>query len=112
MREQEVDMYIMQNRENFPQEQLPYLRNRLLAMTENQFAGVTMVQLKSPTTMLIISIFLGGYGIDRFMLGQTGAGVGKLLTAGGCGIWAIIDWFNIQRMTRDYNWEKMMMVLQ
>ena len=46
---------------------------------------------KSYTTALILSIFLGGLGIDRFYLGYTGLGVAKLLTLGGCGIWALID---------------------
>lgn len=46
-------------------------------------------------TMLLISFFLGGLGIDRFMLGQTGLGIAKLLTAGGCGVWALIDFILI-----------------
>lgn len=46
---------------------------------------------KSFTTALILSILVGGLGVDRFYLGYTGLGVAKLLTLGGCGIWAIID---------------------
>ena len=42
-------------------------------------------------TALLLSIFLGTLGVDRFYLGQTGLGIGKLLTAGGCGVWALID---------------------
>ena len=42
-------------------------------------------------TTLLISFFLGGLGIDRFYLGYTGLGIAKLVTLGGCGVWAIID---------------------
>lgn len=40
---------------------------------------------------LILSLFLGGLGIDRFYLGYTGLGILKLITCGGCGVWSIID---------------------
>lgn len=43
------------------------------------------------TTALLLSILLGGLGADRFYLGYTGLGIAKLLTGGGCGVWAIID---------------------
>ena len=47
--------------------------------------------MKNKTTALLLSIFLGSFGADRFYLGYTGLGIVKLLTCGGCGIWYWID---------------------
>jgi hypothetical protein len=40
---------------------------------------------------LLLSILVGALGVDRFYLGYVGLGIVKLLTAGGCGIWYIVD---------------------
>ncbi|MST93881.1 MAG: TM2 domain-containing protein [Pedosphaera sp.] len=40
---------------------------------------------------LLLAIFLGGFGVDRFYTGHTGLGVFKLLTCGGVGVWSTID---------------------
>ncbi len=40
---------------------------------------------------LLLSLFLGSLGIDRFYIGKIGTGILKLITLGGCGIWTLID---------------------
>jgi TM2 domain-containing membrane protein YozV len=46
---------------------------------------------KSPTTALLLCLFLGNFGIHRFYVGKIGTGILMLLTFGGLGIWTLID---------------------
>ena len=54
-----------------------------------------MEERKSYTVTLLLSFFLGGLGIHRFYTGHIGIGIAQLLTCGGCGIWALIDFIMI-----------------
>ncbi|MHB0939826.1 MAG: TM2 domain-containing protein [Armatimonadota bacterium] len=57
----------------------------------NPAPGNPNVSDKQWMVALLLSIFLGTLGVDRFYLGYTVLGVVKLLTGGGCGIWWLID---------------------
>ncbi len=111
MDQQKIDMYIMTNQKFFPEEKIMYLKDKLKTIDEEKFSLMSTAELKDPTTILLVSIFLGSLGIDRFMIGDTGMGVLKLLTAGCCGILTIIDWFSMQKKTKELNYNKIMSLM-
>ncbi|MDY6122059.1 MAG: TM2 domain-containing protein [Porphyromonas sp.] len=106
METEKVDLYIMSVAKYFDPLALNEVRQKVEALDPSKFTMLQTIEYREPTTMLLISLFGGSLGIDRFMLGQVGIGVAKLLTGGGCGIWSIIDWFLINRMTKEYNLEQ------
>ena len=46
---------------------------------------------KSWLVAVLLSVFLGVFGIDRFYLGHIGVGLAKFFTFGGLGLWALAD---------------------
>lgn len=112
MEAQKVDSFIMSNGKYFKAEILPQIRQRMLQLDDSRWAGIQFAQFKDPTIALVISLFAGVYGIDRFFIGDVGLGIGKLLTCGGLGIWAIVDWFLIMDATKDKNAEILQTLLQ
>ena len=82
-----------------------FLAKRLPKDERSSFLTACDTASKDPVTILVISIFLGGLGIDRFVLGQTVLGLLKLFSFGGCGLWWFIDLFLIMGATKDINAE-------
>jgi len=67
-----------------------------------------MVPQKNFTIALLVSFFLGTLGIDRFYLGCPFTGILKLLTFGGLGIWALVDFIRIatgSRLCGGFSWD-------
>jgi len=105
MEAQKVDMFIMTNSKYFESYQLNAIRERLISMDDSRWVMISTLQLKDPTISLIISVLVGHFGIDRMVIGDIGLGILKLLTCGGMGIWTVVDWFLIMRITRQKNME-------
>jgi len=104
---QKVEMYLMMNSKYFESHQIPFIHDQLMKMDESKYLMLQSLELKDPTTILVVSLFGGHFGIDRFLIGDTGLGVAKLLTCGGLGIWSIVDWFLIMGRTRETNLAKL-----
>ena len=106
-----IETFLMVNAKNLPTEKIPYLREKLYSLPETRVKSIQAFPFKDSTISLVLSLFLGPYGVDRFFLGEVGLGILKLVTLGGCGIWAIIDWFLIMNKTREYNFYNLMLFL-
>ena len=111
MDSQKVDMFMATNGKYFPEEQLYSIRERLMSVSDDKYPIISALGYKDPTVSLILSLFLGYLGIDRFIIGDIGLGIGKLLTFGGCFIWMIVDWFLIMKATKEKNLQKLAMYI-
>lgn len=108
---QKVDAFMMANNKFFQDYQVASVRNILVGADDSKWPLIQTLQFKDPTIALIISLIGGTLGIDRFFIGDMGLGIGKLITCGGFGIWAIVDWFLIMGATRDKNMQKLQTLL-
>ena len=91
-----------------PAGSIPSVRTRLenTDISESEILALQS-QMKDPLLSILLSIFIGSLGIDRFYIGDVGLGIGKLLTGGGCGIWWLIDIFLIVDATKQKNLEQL-----
>jgi len=110
MDQHKIELFFATQASKFHPEHLSVMRNYLEKMDDEKFFRLQTMQFKDPTLLLVLSILVGHFGVDRFLLDQTGIGVAKLLTCGGLGVWTIVDWFLIMGLTRDYNFNKFIQV--
>lgn len=69
------------------------------------FISAFQASEKNPVLLYGFNIWLGFLGIDRFLVGDILAGVLKLITLGGFGLWVLIDYFLIGGRARQKNIE-------
>ena len=104
----QINMLLMNSARYFPEASIPAIRQTLEGLSPDKASQVLAMEYKDPTIALCLSLicFFGVSGIDRFYIGDIGLGVGKLITGGGCGIWALIDLFLIMGATKEKNYQK------
>ena len=109
MEKAKVDQFLMVNADKFPDFAQMQIREKLETMDESRESMLMATPWKSPMATFLFAFLLGGFGADRFYLGETGLGVLKLLTCGGAGIWALIDLFTALGRAKTYNLNMLMM---
>lgn len=111
MKQDQIDMYIMTNQKYLPADKIVFIKQKLQDVDDEKFALISALEYKDPMTILLVSIFVGSLGVDRFMLGDIALGILKLLTVGLCGILTIVDWFLVQKKAKEVNFQNLMMIL-
>lgn len=111
MDKSKIDFYLMTNAKYFEPSAIPLLRKKLEQADEDTFLALQACDLKDPTILLLLSIFLGELGVDRFMIGDIGMGILKLMTFGLCGILYIVDIFLIMKRTKEKNFATISMFI-
>jgi len=106
-----IDLFIMTQGHYFEGYHIRQIREELAYVEDAAWLTIEAISFKEPSAIQIVSMIGGVLGIDRFLIGDTGIGIGKLLTCGGFGIWAIIDYFLIESDTKRKNMEKLMAYL-
>lgn len=111
MDEQKINLWLGSNAKYFDAAQIPILREKLKNASDEQYLAVQTQSYIDPTVTTIISVLLGELGIDRFMVGDIGMGVLKLLTGGLCGVLWLIDIFTISKKVKNKNFAQVSMLL-
>lgn len=104
-------MLLMAYNKYLPEGGLFMLWSKIDSLSDSQISLLYAINFKDPTIALILSLFVGGLGVDRFYIGDTGLGVLKLITCGGFGVWAIIDLFLIMNATKNKNFDKLLSIM-
>ncbi len=110
MQQQMVYAFLNENFKKFPKNKLQVIEQKLYMLPDDKYEVLRSVKLLKPGHVTLFSVFLGMFGVDRFVLGDIGLGVLKLITHGFCGILYIIDWFLVSKAAKEKNFREIMLI--
>ena len=109
MTEDKVVALLARFSEDLPSGSAFAVGNALRTAPDNMFDYLITLPVKSAGITVVLSIFLGGLGIDRFYVGDIGLGIAKLLFGWlTLGLWPLIDIFLCYKKARQVNMEAIM----
>ena len=107
-----IEAFILNNRNSFTTEDVPLIQVRMESADDSKWQYLSYIKLKGPQVALMLSIFGGPIGFDRFYIGDYLLGILKTITCGGLLIWAVIDLFLIRNSAQKYNKSIVMEILR
>ncbi|HFH9836930.1 TPA: TM2 domain-containing protein [Streptococcus suis] len=109
---QQVQQFLLMNSNKFEGADHLVLQKTLNGISQEKLQQLYAVELIDPQMVLICSLLFGGLGVDRFLIGDVGLGILKLITAGGLGIWTIIDYFLTYKKARKINFFRVLEIVK
>ncbi len=100
----EAVKFINENKKYLPSDKTDFLISRLTECEDVNFEILENIKLTSPRKVLIISLFFGIFGLDRFFIGDYFFAFLKLFSLGGFGFLMIFDWFYILKRVKKINY--------
>lgn len=139
MNQPNVDMFILNKSNYFPDYSIMNIRERLLSCDDSFLNRILSIKFKNPSFGFLFSIGLGVYGADRFYIGHIALGILKLMltivflvsyviidiseepnmilfalfiiTIIGVLVWYVFDIFNISKEIKEYNYNLLLTIL-
>ena len=103
---------LSQYKEYIPSDKVLALKNKLESANDSVYDSLVTLNMKNPTTTILLSVFLGAFGVDRFYIGDTGLGIAKLLFGWFTfGIWPLLDIFCCYKKTKVKNFNEILEIL-
>ncbi|NQK67021.1 TM2 domain-containing protein [Streptococcus suis] len=117
--------YILSKSSYLPSDKLFILQKELEDLDDGALNVLMMVEMRQPLVALILAIFFGEFGVDRFYVGNKELGFAKLIAFAvsfvtlfiligfllflGLYLWKFIDCFLIMRACKEANFERLML---
>ncbi len=106
----EVVKFINVNKKYLPSNKTDFLISKLIECNGLDLKLLHSVKFILPIKALIISLFLGIFGMDRFLIKDYTMGFIKLFTLGGLGFLTVFDWFYILKRVKKINYSNLLSI--
>ena len=94
MEKSKVYAILSQYQNIIPQDKKNVLKEALEKADDSAYDNLVLAKTYNPSAVFVCSLFFGGLGVDRFMIGDAGLGVCKLFFGWlTFGLWPFIDMF-------------------